>query len=124
MNIVLWVVAGLLAAAFFGAGLMKLTAPIEKLRESMPWARDFSAGQVKAIGGAEVLGAIGLVVPAAVGIAPILVPVAALALAAVMAGAVVVHVRRGDGFAGTAPSALLGLLSLVVAVLRFGPFAF
>ena len=124
MNIALWAIAGLLALAFLGAGSMKLTTPIEKLRERMPWAQDFSAGMVKAIGAAEVLGAIGLILPAAVGVAPVLVPIAALALAAVMAGAVAVHLRRGDGLAGAAPSVVLGLLSLLLAVLRFGPFAF
>jgi hypothetical protein len=48
------------------------------------------------IGLAEILGAIGLVVPAAVHIAPILVPLAAVGLALVMAGAAVVHARRKE----------------------------
>ena len=60
--------------------------------------------------------AIGLVVPWATGIAPILTPLAALGLALVMAGAVVVHVRRKEQFV---PPLMLGILSLVVAVLRF-----
>ena len=68
----------------------------------------------------EVLGAIGLIVPAATGIAPILTPVAALGLALVMAAAVLVHVRRKEQFASPL---VFGLLALVVAVLRFGPYA-
>lgn len=73
---------------------------------------------------AEVLGAIGLVLPAAVDVAPVLVPVAALALGLVMLGAVVVHLRRGDGLAGATPSLVLAVLSLLTSVLRFGPYAF
>ena len=68
----------------------------------------------------EVLGAIGLIVPAATGIAPILTPVAALGLALVMAAAVLVHVRRKEQFASPL---VLGVLALVVAVLRLGPYA-
>jgi uncharacterized membrane protein YphA (DoxX/SURF4 family) len=75
---------------------------------------------VKGIGVLEVLGAIGLIVPAATGIAPILTPVAALGLALVMAAAVLVHVRRKEQFASPL---VLGVLALVVAVLRLGPYA-
>ncbi|HEX2264248.1 MAG TPA: DoxX family protein, partial [Pseudonocardiaceae bacterium] len=61
MNIVLWIIAGLLAVAFAGAGLMKLTQPKEKLAASgMGWTEQFSPGAIKAIGALEVLAAIGL----------------------------------------------------------------
>ena len=67
MNIVLWVIAGLLAAVFLGAGLMKLAQPRKRLADSgMGWVEDFGDGSVKGIGGLEVLGALGLVLPAAV----------------------------------------------------------
>ncbi|HEV7657450.1 MAG TPA: DoxX family protein, partial [Mycobacteriales bacterium] len=59
------------------------------------------------------------VVPAATGIAPILTPIAAVGLALVMAAAVVVHVRRKEQFV---PPLVLGVLSLVLAILRFGPY--
>jgi hypothetical protein len=49
---------------------------------------------VKAIGALEVLAAIGLVLPAVTGVAPVLVPLAGLGL--LMIGARVVHVRRGE----------------------------
>lgn len=124
MNIVLWVIAGLLAAAFLGAGVMKLSQSKEKLAASgMAWTEDFSAGAVKAIGAAELLGAIGLILPAVLDIAPVLVPLAATGLAVTMIGAVVVHVRRGETQA-IAPSAVLFVLSAVVAWGRFGPYAF
>jgi hypothetical protein len=124
MNIVLWVIAGLLAAAFLGAGVMKLSQSKEKLAASgMAWTEDFSAGAVKGIGAAELLGAIGLILPAVLDVAPVLVPLAATGLALTMIGAVVVHVRRGE-IPAIAPSAVLFVLSAVVAWGRFGPYAF
>ena len=124
MNIVLWVVQALLALAFAGAGLMKLTSERKVLVDrGMGWAEHYSGGAVKLIGAVEVLGAIGLVLPAALGIAPVLTPIAAAGLALVMAGAVVDHVRRDDA-KGAVPALVLGVLSLFVAVARFGPWAF
>src|SRR5664280_1240572 len=103
MNVVLWIIAGLLAAAFLAAGLMKITGKRDQMVEKMPWVNDFSQSQVKGIGLVEVLGAVGLILPGVTGIAPVLVPVAAVGLTLTMAGAVVVHLRRGDGFAAAAP---------------------
>jgi uncharacterized membrane protein YphA (DoxX/SURF4 family) len=124
MNIVLWVVAGLLAAAFLGAGVMKLTQPKEKLAASgMAWTEDFSAGAIKGIGALEVLGAIGLILPAALDVLPVLVPLAATGLALTMIGAIVVHARRGE-WQAIAPGAVLFVLSAFVAWGRFGPYAF
>ena len=124
MNLVLWIIAGVLAAAFLAAGLMKITGKREQLLEKMPWVDDFSQGQVKGIGALEALGAVGLILPAATGIAPILTPLAAAGLALTMAGAAVVHLRRGDGFGAAVPSLVLGLLAAVVAWGRFGPYQF
>ena len=124
MNIALWIVAGFLALAFLASGLLKLIRPKEKLAASgLAWAEDFTAGPVKLIGLAEVLGALGLILPAVFGVATILVPIAATALAVLMAGAVVVHLRRGEVL-GILPSLILGLLALFVAIGRFGPWAF
>lgn len=124
MNVVLWIVAGLLAAAFVAAGGTKLATPRKQLEPKMPWVADATDAQVKAIGAMEVLGALGLVLPAALDIAPILTPLAAVGLALMMAGAAVVHLRRGDGIAAAVPALVLGLLSLFVAWGRFGPYAF
>ncbi len=124
MNVVLWIIAGLLAAAFAAAGLMKLTQPKAKLAASgMAWTEDFSDGQVKGIGAVEVLGAIGLILPAALGIAEILTPLAAAGLALTMVGAAITHLRRGEG--SMVPiNVVLGGLAVFVAVMRFGPNAF
>ncbi|WP_203826440.1 DoxX family protein [Actinoplanes palleronii] len=124
MNVVLWIIAGLLAAAFLAAGAMKALQPKEKLVASgMGWAADLSDVQVKLIGVVEVLGAIGLILPALLDIAPVLVPIAATGLVITMIGAVVVHVRRHENQA-IAPSAVLLVLAAVVAWGRFGPYSF
>jgi hypothetical protein len=68
--------------------------------------------------GEAIGGAIGLTLPAVVGIAPILAPVAATCLAVVMAGAIIVHVRRREA-AALAPAAVLLLLAVVIAWGRF-----
>lgn len=124
MNTVLWVLASVLAAAFLGAGVMKLSRPKEQLAASgMAWTEDFSAGTIKFIGLVEVLGAIGLVLPAALDIVPVLVPLAALGLVLTMVGAVVVHVRRKE-VATMAPSLVLLVLAAVIVWGRFGPYSF
>ncbi|MER6007638.1 DoxX family protein [Nonomuraea sp. NPDC051941] len=124
MNVVLWIIAGLLALAFLGAGLMKLSQPKEKLATSgLAWTEDFSAGAVKGIGALEVLAGIGLILPAALGIVPVLTPLAAAGLVIVMIGAAVVHVRRKE-YQGIAINAVLLLLAAVVAWGRFGPYSF
>jgi uncharacterized membrane protein YphA (DoxX/SURF4 family) len=124
VNIVLWIIAALLAAAFAAAGLMKLTQPKAKLAASgMAWTEDFTDGQVKAIGAVEVLGAIGLVLPAALGIATVLTPLAAAGLAVTMAVAATVHLRRGER-SMVPVNVVLGAPAVFVAVMRFGPNAF
>jgi uncharacterized membrane protein YphA (DoxX/SURF4 family) len=121
VNVVVWILQIVLALAFLAAGGMKLARPKPALVTSgMGWAGDFSDGAVKAIGLVEVLGALGLLLPALTGVAPILTPIAALGLAVTMAAAVAVHVRRKET---VVPPLVLGVLALVVAVLRFGPYA-
>lgn len=115
MSIAFWIVAGLTAVAFFGAGTMKLVRPVSALEQSgMGWVEDYSAGTVKLIALAEVLGAIGLILPIATGIAPALSPIAGIALAVLMAGAVAVHVRRGES---PVAAIVLTVLPLAAAVL-------
>jgi uncharacterized membrane protein len=121
MNIALWIIAGLLAVVFLASGVMKLTRPKEKLATSgMGWVEDFSAGAVKAIGTVEVLAALGLILPA---IAPVLVPLAAVGIVVLMAGAIITHLRRHETRVIALPLALLALAA-VVAWGRFGPESF
>jgi uncharacterized membrane protein YphA (DoxX/SURF4 family) len=124
MNLALWIVAIVLAVAFAGSGLMKQFVPKDKLVTSgQAWAQDFSPTSIRLIGLAEILGAIGLVLPAAVHIATMLVPLAAVGLALVMAGAVVVHARRKETM-NIAANVVLIALAVFVAWGRFGPYSF
>ncbi len=124
MNIVLWIIAIVLAVAFAGAGLMKLTQPKEKLAASgMGWTEQFSPGAIKAIGALEVLAAIGLILPAVLDIVPVLVPLAALGLVLMMIGAAITHARRKENPMIGANLVLL-ILAAVVAWGRFGPYSF
>ncbi|WP_030440241.1 DoxX family protein [Actinoplanes subtropicus] len=124
MNVVLWIIAGLLALAFLAAGSMKLLRSKEQLKEAgMGWTDDFPAGTVKLIGGLEVLAAIGLILPPALGIAPVLAPLAATGLVLVMLGAIVVHTRRKENQMVIGNLVLLAL-AVVVVWGRFGPYSF
>jgi uncharacterized membrane protein len=96
MNTALWIAQGLFGAMFIMAGLMKSTQPKEKLAQNMPWVNDYSAAQVKMIGISELLGGIGLILPWYLGIASILTPIAASALALVMVLAAVYHFRHKE----------------------------
>lgn len=124
MNVVLWILAGLLAAAMLGAGVMKVARTREQLQSSgMSWVEDFSPAMVKLIGVLEILAAVGLVLPALLDVAPVFVPLAALGVVVVMVGAVVVHVRRKET-ATMAPAVVLLVLAAVVAWGRLGPYSF
>ncbi len=123
MTILLWALQILLAAMFAMAGVMKATQPKEKLAERLPWVEDFSANTVRLIGVAEMAAALGLVLPAASGILPILTPLAATGLVIVMALAMNTHRRRHER-QGMVFNAVLLVLAAVVAWGRFGPWAF
>jgi uncharacterized membrane protein YphA (DoxX/SURF4 family) len=124
MNVALWVLQGALALVFAGSGLMKLAFDKKVLADKgMGFVDEVSAAFVKTLGAAELLGAIGVVLPAIVDIAPILIPVAASCLAVVMLGAIVVHLRRAEYASIFVPVVLL-VVSAAVAWGRFGPYAF
>jgi uncharacterized membrane protein YphA (DoxX/SURF4 family) len=124
MNIALWIIAGVLAAAFLASGAMKLIQPKEKLAAlGLGWVEDFSAGAVKAIGTLEVLAAVGLILPAVLDIAPVLVPLAAVGLVLLMVGASITHLRRHESQAIPVTLTILAL-AVLVAWGRFGPQSF
>lgn len=118
MNIVLWIVQILLALAFAMAGIMKVTQPIDKLEARMGWVKDVGSRGVRLIGSLEILGAIGLILPAVTGILPWLTPVAAIGLALTMVGAMITHGRRGE-YSRIGANVVLLLLALVVVYGRF-----
>ncbi|MEV4197140.1 DoxX family protein [Micromonospora globbae] len=124
MDIVLWVVAGLLAATFLASGAMKLIQPKERLVASgMAVLDDLGTPAVKVIGVLEILAAVGLILPAALGVAPVLVPLAAVGLASLMVGAAAMHLRRRETQPVMANLVLLAL-AVLVAWGRFGSHAF
>jgi uncharacterized membrane protein YphA (DoxX/SURF4 family) len=118
MNIVLWVVQILLALAFGMAGIMKVSQPIDKLETRMGWVKSVGPRGVRLIGSLEILGAIGLVLPAVTGILPWLTPLAAACLALTMIGAMITHGRRGE-YSQIGINVVLLLLTLFVAYGRF-----
>lgn len=122
MNVFLWILQAVLAAGMLAAGGGKLAPPYEKTAESMAWAKSFSAGQVKTIAALEVVAALGLILPAATGIATVLTPLAAVGVALIMIGAVVIHARRGE-WPNVGVNIVLLAVAIVIAWGRFGPYA-
>jgi uncharacterized membrane protein YphA (DoxX/SURF4 family) len=118
LNIALWICAGVFAAMFLLAGAMKIAVPREKLLSTMAWAETWSRAQLRALGAVEVLGAIGLILPRALNIAPVLTPLAAVGCAIVMAGATITHIRMKD-YKGVGMPVVLLVLAIVVAAGRF-----
>jgi uncharacterized membrane protein YphA (DoxX/SURF4 family) len=116
MNIVLWVVQWILSILFLAIGAQKLFA-YEMLKqkakdESPPRDLGFARELAAFIGISEVAGAIGLILPASVGIAPVLTTLAAIGLAVIMILAIVFHLRRKEPV--IVPLVFLALAAFVV----------
>lgn len=112
-HIALWVVQGLLAAAFFMAGFMKITMPIDHLAANgMSFVNAFSEGMVRIIGISEVLGGIGLILPVLLRIKPLLTPIAAIGLAIVMVLASIYHISVNEP---PVPNVILFVLAIFTA---------
>jgi len=116
MNIALWVAQGFAALVFLLTGALKVVTPKEKLAEKMHWAATWPPDRIKLLGLAEVAGALGLVLPAALHIAPVLTPIAAVCLALLMLGAVQTHRRLHES---VIPALVLVLVCVVIAAGRF-----
>ena len=114
MNKRLWVAQVLLAVVFLLAGGMKIMTPTAELAAQNAWVEHLPSWVPKAIGVAEVAGAVGLVGPTATGIMPALAPAAAGGLALAMAGAILLHLRLGE-YANVVPPLVLLVLCLFVA---------
>ncbi|WP_435226615.1 DoxX family protein [Streptomyces sp. Tue6028] len=123
MNVFLWIVQAVLALMFAMAGVMKSTQPKDKLVDKLPWVADFSPGTVRFIGVVEFAGALGLILPAATGIATVLTPLAATGLGLTMILAAAYHARKKE-FPAIGFNAVLLILAALVAWGRFGPYSF
>ena len=117
MKIGLWILQVMLALAFVVAGGSKIMTPKSELAAlaNMAWTEDFADIEIKLIGAAEVLGAIGLIAPAVTGVLPLLTPAAAGGLALLMGGAAATHLSRNE--AATVPI-VLAVLALIVVIGR------
>jgi hypothetical protein len=98
VNLALWIAAGLLAAVALAGGISKTFVPKEKLaaHEGGQWTGDAGAGFVKTLGILELLAAVGLILPAVLGIAPVMVAVTAVCWILLMIGAMITHSRYGQ----------------------------
>ena len=114
MTYALWIVQGLLALLFLFAGGMKLVLPIEELTAQSPMPGAF----LQFIGVAEVLGAIGLILPGLLRIRPGLTPLAAAGLVVIMIGATTITAATMDATLGLIPL-VVGLLAAFVAYGRW-----
>ena len=112
LSIALWILQGLLAALFLFSGAMKFIMSVEQMTKGT----SLTGGFIHFIGVCEVLGGIGLIVPALLRILPVLTPIAACGLVIIMAGATYVSLPMG---ATAVFPAIFGLLLAFVAYGRF-----
>ena len=116
MKYLLWALQILLALFFVMAGIPKLTQPIETLAVQLPWAPDLPEALVRFIGAAELLGGLGLILPAVSRVMPWLTPLAGAGLALVMVLASAFHLTRGE-----TPNAVVTLVvALIAAFVAYG----
>jgi hypothetical protein len=113
MNIALWIAQTVLALIFVAAAIPKLVLSRGRLAEKMTWTRDASDLAVKLLGAAELLGAVGLILPGLVGIAPILTPIAAACLFVVLVGALVMKLRLHESPGLPAVAALVAAFVII-----------
>jgi hypothetical protein len=125
MDLTLWIAAGLLAAVALAGGISKTFVPKAKLAAAHggEWTAGASVGFVKTLGVLELLAAVGLILPAVVDIAPVMVPVTATCWVLLMIGAMITHGRLGQY-----ELVMLNLVHLALAAFiawgRFGPESF
>jgi uncharacterized membrane protein len=95
MEIAVWIVSGLLALMYLFAGFTKTFTPLDKLRVQMGWV-DSMKNWTRLVGIVEILGAIGLILPRLLDIAPWLSVAAAFGLVIVQVLAIPLHLRRHE----------------------------
>ena len=124
MKILIWILQVALAGFFLMAGFIKGFQPVEVIHANISWAQDLPLWMLRLIGFSEILGANGVILPAATRIKPGLTPLAAGGLALVMALAIVFHLTRGEFGLLVGPLALFTLAAFVAyARLKLVPIA-
>jgi uncharacterized membrane protein len=115
MNVLLWVLQGLVSLVFLFSGGTKLVMSAEKMREMSPPNSIMLPGAfVKFIGVMEILGGLGLILPGLTKIRKNLTPVAAFCLLIIMIGAVVITIM-GPGVGAAIIPFVVGILCAVIA---------
>jgi uncharacterized membrane protein YphA (DoxX/SURF4 family) len=122
MNIALWIIQGLLAAMYLSAGFMK-TFQTAKIRPTMGWTQGRTDGFVRFVGIAEILGAVGLILPLLTGILPWLTPIAAIGLSLIQLLAIFTEHLPKKEYNVLPVNTLLLALSLSVAIGRLVLFS-
>lgn len=117
MTIAVWIVSGVLALLYLFAGVQKSFLPEDRIMKNFPYTETTGLRVTRVVGVLEILGAIGLILPALTGILPILSALAAIGLALIQVGAIIVHVRRNE-FASLPMNVVLLLLAAFIAVVR------
>lgn len=119
-NLLLWVGQVLLALAFLNVGYgHTLGFDSWSARRGMGWLTAVGPARMRVIGGLELLGVVGLILPAATGVLPWLTPLAATCLAVLMALAALFHARRPGERASVVLNIIFGVIALLVAYGRF-----
>ena len=116
MNIFAWILQILFGLLFLGAGTMK-AFNTGKMQSTMAWAKNSSASFVKFVGVVEILGGIGLILPWALDILPMLTVLAAIGLAIVMLLAIGVHAKLKE-YSSIVSNVVFLVLLVVIAVIR------
>jgi uncharacterized membrane protein YphA (DoxX/SURF4 family) len=114
MTVALWIVQGLLAALFLFAGVMKFIMTVEEMTKEIPLPGAF----LRFIGVAEIVGAIGLILPGLLRIKPGLTPLAAVGLAVIMVGATILTLATSPVAMALMPF-VVGILAIFVAYGRW-----
>lgn len=125
MDLTLWIAAGLLAAVALVGGISKTFLSKEKLAEAPGggWTEHADIGFIRTLGILELLAAVGLILPAVVDVAPVVVPVTAVCWVLLMIGAMIAHLRSGEPKFIVLNAIYLGVAAFV-AWGRFGPAPF
>jgi len=117
MNIAIWIIQGLAALGFIYSGWLK-AFQYEQAKASWGWVKEVPKGFVLFIGLAELLGAIGVILPQALNLMPILTPLAATGLAAVVLFGAIFHIARKE-YREILVNVVFFTLALIVAIARF-----
>ena len=116
LNITLWVLQILLALLFANAGFMKCFKPIAEIAPMITWAPDLPEWLVRFIGTSELLGAVGLILPAVLKMLPRLTTFASAGISVIMLLAIIFHMFRGEFFA----LPMTGILFALAAFITYG----